>query len=105
MSACKTIYLKALKDLMSLVQITKTVIDRFFPAIKVTGTYIGKMEVKATVNTPVFVLLRWIQTYPGKKLDPVSQSDLAKLKALYISLNMDWEADPILLEGMVLGLI
>jgi hypothetical protein len=54
---------------MSLVQITKTVIDRFFPAIKVTGTYIGEMKVSATVNTPVFVLLRWIQTYPGKKLE------------------------------------
>jgi len=105
MSACKDLYLKTLNDLLELVSITKKVIDQFFPGIKVTASFVGTMDVTAIVQPPIFVLLKWIKLYPGDTLVPTDAKDLKKLKSLYIDMGLNWEEDPFLLEGMLLGLI
>jgi hypothetical protein len=105
MSACKDTYLSALNSLLALVEKTKSVISKFFPNIKVTATIIGTLDVIATVPQPIFVFLKWAQIYPGRSLVPTNADDLKALKNLYISLDLDWEKDPFLMEGMLSGLI
>jgi hypothetical protein len=105
MNACKDIFLGALNNLLSLVTLTKSVIDQFFPGITVTATVVGTMNATAKVQPPIFVLLKWIQVYPGTVLVPTDVNDLKKLRNLYISMGLDWEDDPFLLEGMLLGII
>lgn len=102
---CKVTYLTALSNLLSLVTITKTVIDQFFPGLKVTATFVGTMNVSATVKPPIFILLKWIELYPGEPLVPTNVDHLNKLKLLYKSMQLNWEEDPFLMEGMLLGLI
>jgi len=102
---CKFIYLSALSNLLSLVSITKTLINQFFPGIRVNAPFVGTMVASATVQPPVFILLKWIELYPGKILVPTDANDLKKLKNLYISMDLDWEYDPFLMDGMLLGLI
>jgi len=105
MSACKALYLTALNSLLGLVAMTKTVVDQFFPGIRVNAPFVGTMDVTATVQPPIFVLLKWIELYPGNILVPTDANDLKKLRNLYISMDLEWENDPFLLEGMLLGLI
>ena len=91
--------------MLELVTITKKVIDQFFPGIKVSAPVVGIMDVTATVQPPIFVLLKWIEIYPGDILVPTDVNDLKKLRNIYIQLGFDWEEDPFLKEGMLLGLI
>jgi hypothetical protein len=105
MIACKDLYLKTLNDMLDLVTLTKKVIDQFFPGIKISAPVIGIMDATATVQPPIFVLLKWIERYPGVILIPKDATNLRKLKNIYISLNLDWEEDPFIMEGMFLGLI
>jgi hypothetical protein len=105
MSACKDTYLNVLNSLLALVEKTKVVVSRFFPTIKVTAAIIGTLDVIATVPQPIFVFLKWAQLYPGRSLVPTNADDLKVLKNLYISLDLDWEQDPFLMEGMLSGLI
>ena len=105
MSACKALFLQTLTDMLELVTITKKVIDQFFPGIKVSAPVVGIMDVTATVQPPIFVLLKWIEIYPGDILVPTDVNDLKKLRNIYIQLGFDWEEDPFLKEGMLLGLI
>jgi hypothetical protein len=91
--------------MFGLVSLTKKIIDQFFPGIKVSAPFVGKLDTVATVSPPIFVLLKWIDLYPGDVLVPTDIKDLNKLKNLYIQMGMDWEEDPFLKEGMLLGLI
>lgn len=102
---CPVLYELILYDLLGLVSITKTIIDQFFPSIKVQAPFVAAMEARATVNTNVFVLLKWIQLYPGVPLNKDDPKDLLQLKDLYIKLKFPWENDPILSSAIELGLI
>jgi hypothetical protein len=104
-SDCPLLYELILYDMLDLVSITKTVIDKFFPGITVKAPFVAALEAKASINTNVFVLLKWIKIYPGSSLDKNDPNDLLKLKNLYIQLNLPWANDPILREAIELGLI
>lgn len=91
--------------MLDLVSITKTVIDKFFPGITVKAPFVAAMEAKASINTNVFVLLKWMKLFPGVPLDKDDPKDLLKLKNLYIQLNLPWIADPLLREAIECGLI
>jgi hypothetical protein len=104
-SDCTPLYVTTLNDLISLAGITKSLIDQFFYGTRVQAPFVASMGTRMTVNPQVFVLLKWIELYPNRKIVPSNINDLETLKNLYIELHLPWENDPILSGAMNLGLI
>lgn len=103
--ACQPQYVSALKSLLQLVSITKTVVDQFFPGLSISAPFVSELNAKATVNLQVFVLLTWMNRYPNTSIDKNNPDDMLKLKNLYIDMKLPWETDPLLVEAMNFGLI
>jgi hypothetical protein len=105
MSGCPPRFKQTLTDLLALVAITKSVIDKFFPPMKVSAPYISNMEYSIGVPPKMYMLLVYMELYPGRKLEQTCVLDLLNLKDIYLVMNVPWNDDPILANAVKNGLI
>ena len=104
-ASCPTAMKKILLDLIALVNITQNVVERFFPSTKAMASYIAKMSYKASISPIVFVYLKYIELYPGTKIDMTNSISLINLMDVYLKYNIPWIQDPILSVAVSTGII
>ena len=105
MKKCPITFTDILKDLLDLVSITKTVIDRFFPPKKVNAPVISKMGYTVFLPQYVYMFLMYMQMYPDATFDDKCAVDLNNLKDIYLSNELPWQDDPFLSDAAKLGII
>lgn len=105
MATCKITLNTVLHDLLELVAQTKLVIDQFFPPLKATAPYISKLSYSIQLPPVMYTMLVYIDLYPNRKFDQMSQVDLNNLKDIYLSLNLKWQDNPFLINGIKLGIV
>lgn len=105
MSGCPPLYKKTLTDLLALVAITKSVIDRFFPAFKSNSPFISQMSYSVKLPPAIYMLLMYMDLYPDRKMEQTCVPDLLNLKDIYLMMGSPWQDDPILANAVKNGLI
>ena len=67
-----------------------------YPVGTITSTAVGLMDVGSTVNPILFARLKWAGTYKTKFTG--SKEQTYDLLHIYISLNVDWHIDPMVVK-------
>jgi len=84
-----------LANYMDLIDITATIIRKFFPATLVGSGIIADMNAKVELSPSLFVRLVWAQRNDKKKFES-SMLQLGQLKDIYLEYELDWTLDPVL---------
>jgi len=104
-ASCPTAMKQILLDLIALVNITQNVVDRFFPATKATAPFVSKMGYSLQVPMNIYILLVYMNIYPGRKFDPTNAINVLNLKDIYLSMNLPYIDDPFIKNAIASGLI
>lgn len=86
---------KLLANYYDLIEITATIIRKFFPATLVGSGIIADMNAKVELSPSLFVRVVWAQRNDKKKFDS-SMLHLGQLKDIYLEYELDWTLDPVL---------
>lgn len=84
-----------LRLLQTYLENLKVAIDRFYNSMFGIAPIVANMTMRATVATPVFMRLRWIDENPGIKFDKTNPAHRDGLKFIYNIHNRDWRLDPL----------
>jgi hypothetical protein len=104
-ASCPTAMKQILLDLIALVNITQNVVGRFFPVTTAMASYISQMSYTASISPIVFVYLKYIELYPGTKIDMTNSISLINLMDVYLKYNIPWIQDPMLSVAVSTGII
>jgi hypothetical protein len=102
---CPTSYTDVLRSLKDLTELTKEVIDNFFPNVKVNAPMVAKMGYVIRLPPHIYMLLLYMKKYPDTQLNPTNVRHLNNMKEIYLSMYVDWKTDPILSDAVKLGII
>jgi hypothetical protein len=95
-SACPSLFKQTLTDLLALATITKTSIDRFFPAAKLYAPFKSSVDAIIEVSPALYTRIIWSEQNESIKYDPTSSIHIYELKDIYIQSGFDWTTDPVL---------
>ena len=93
---CPPMFKKVLTDLLDLVTISKSTVDRFFPASRLFAPFMSAMEATVNVSPALFTRIAWANQNKPAKFDSTSAIHIYQLKDIYAQYGYDWTTDPVL---------
>ena len=104
-SACPSLFKQTLTDLLTLSNITKTSIAKYFPPSIAYAPFVAAMSYSISVSPMVFIYMRYMELYPNTKITVSDIISLLNLKDLYLQYNLLPQNDPTLANAIAEGLL
>ena len=78
----------------AMIAMMREVVKEFFPATKVTGSIITKIDATAAMNNFTFVRFSWIMdpNHKGIVFDSTNREHLLQLRDIYLKNGFTWDA-------------
>ena len=88
--------LPALISLLALIKSINLVVTQCYPNIIVISKAVGDMKTNMYLSPPLYVRLIWRRQNPKVPLLHTDHAQLLQILAIYTSLGLNWEEDPVL---------
>lgn len=98
-NACNCIvdpsYVVGLQRFSTILSLLRTSIANFYPPTMVNAPFSADFIARGTVPPVVLVRLKWIKAHKPIQFDASNQLHVDWLKDIYLSINCNWQNDPI----------